>query len=349
MVINAFVITSITDVTTAEAASYADQLIAKGFPESYVDDLVALHEKYPNWIFEPLITGYDWSYAVSQERSPHSDQLIEKNSSNSASMYCNCSRCYKSGAYVIQEASNWVSASQEAVEYYMDPRNWLNEKGIFQFESTAYDGTQTINGIETILAGTWMYDAQIAYKDKSGKTQTVDRTYSEAILRAANYSGMSAYYLASKIRQEVGGARPTAGGASGTNSTYPGIYNYYNIGAYTGATDGLKWASTSSVGYVTNCSCYVREKPTASSAALVLLPSNTKVTYKSTTEKQSDGYTWYNISVTYGGKSYTGYIRSDLVNHKTTDPYGRPWTDPDKSIFYGARYISNNFSIHRRQ
>ncbi len=345
--LNVFSIVTFSDIISAEASSYSAQLLAKGFPESYVDALVELHEKYPNWIFEPLDTGLDWSYAVSQERSPHSDQLIQKTSSTSSSMYCSCSSCYKNGSYVIQESSNWVSASEEAVEYYMDPRNWLTEEGIFQFESTEYDGTQTISGIETILSGTWMYNSKISYKNSSGTTKTLDTTYSESILKAANNSGLSAYYLASKIRQEVGGTSATAGGASGTNSTYPGIYNYYNIGAYTGATDGLKWASTSSVGYYTNCACYVRQKATTSSSALVLLPSNTTVTYKSTTSTQSDGYKWYYVTVTYSGTTYTGYIRSDLVDYSSTDSYGRPWTDPDKSIYYGAVYIANNYATQQ--
>lgn len=345
LAVNTFVILANNDVITTQAAtSYADQLRNQGFPEAYIDKLVALHNQYPNWIFKPLKTGLDWSTAVSGERSRHSKQLINKNSSTSNEMYCNCASCYKNGNYVVQEVGGWVSASRYAVEYYMNPANWLTDKYIFQFESTEYDGTQTINGIETILNGTWMYNSKITYKDSKGATKTVDRTYAEAIQRAANYSGMSAYYLASKIRQEVGGAKPTAGGASGTNSTYPGIYNYYNIGAYTGANDGLRWASLDSSGYVTNCSCRLRQSPTTSSAELVTLPSGTSLTYKSTTEKQSDGYTWYNVSVTYAGKSYTGYIRSDLVNYKSSDYYGRPWTDPDKSIFYGARYIAANFS-----
>ncbi len=343
LAVNIFTVSMGSTPLTAEAADYATELRSKGFPESYIDDIVKLHKQYPNWIFKPLKTGLDWSAAVAGERKKHNQQLIEKNAHNPANMYCNCSQCYKNGNYVIQEASNWVSASQYAVEYYMDPRNWLNEKGIFQFESTSYNGTQTINGIETILKGTWMHDSYITYKDKNGKTQTIKKKYSSVILNAANSSGMSAYYLASKIRQEVGGASPTAAAASGTHKTYPGIYNYYNIGAYDGATSGLRWAATASNGYFTNVGCYVREKPTTSSKSLILLAANTKVNYIKTTVKQSDGYKWYNISVTYNGKSYTGYIRSDLVDHRTSDTYNRPWTDPEKSILNGAKYIARNF------
>ena len=350
LAINTFAVVSFTNITSAQAADYAATLRNKGFPEIYISDLVKLHNKYPNWIFEPLDTGLDWSAAVEGERSRgntpmHNKQLIQNISQYHSSMFCKCSSCYKNGSYIVKEKPNWVSASQEAVEYYMNPTNWLDEKHIFQFESTAYDGTQTLAGIETILDGTWMHNSKISYVDKNGKTQTVkisgkEYTYAESILRAANYSGMSAYYLASKIRQEVGGAKPTAGGASGTTKNYPGIYNYYNICAYTGAEDGLRWASQSSTGYITNCQCRLRQGPSTSTAQLAMLDEGTAVNYISTTSKQSDGYTWYKVSV--GSKE--GYIRSDLVDHKSSDPYGRPWTDPDKSIFYGARYISNNFS-----
>lgn len=328
------------NTVTVQAADYATTLKNSGFPTTYIEPLVELHEKYPNWIFKPLVTNLDFNTAVNGERKKHSNQLIQKLSSTPTNMYCSCSSCKKNGSYVVQEASNWVSASKEAVEYYMDPRNFLTEQGIFQFESTAYDGTQTKNGVESILNGTWMYNSLITYKTASGKTATYNNTmkYSDAIIKAANDSGMSAYYLASKIRQEVGGAKPTAGGASGTNSTYPGIYNYYNIGAYTGATDGLKWASTQ---YYTNCSCYLRNQPnTTTSKQLALLNQNTNVKVVNTTAKQPDGYKWYQVEVKYNGKDYKGYIRSDLVSKAN---YGRPWTNPYLSIYNGAKFISNNY------
>lgn len=343
LTVNVFAIAS-ANIINVQAADYETTLRNKGFPESYIKPLAALHQKYPNWIFEPLQTNLDFQTAVNGERSSHKKQLIQQLSGTDNSMFCDCSLCKKNGKYVIQEASNWVSASEKAVKYYMDPRNFLNEKGIFQFESTAYDGTQTQKGVEAILDGTWMHDSVISYYNTTGKYVTISPKikYSDAIMKAASDSGMSSYYLASKIRQEVGGTKPTAGGASGTNKTYPGIYNYYNIAAYTGADDGLKWASLSSTTYTTNCECRVRKDPTTSSSIVVTLPKNTTVNYKTTTKKQSDGYTWYQITVTYNKKSYTGYIRSDLVT-VSTPTWNRPWTDPNKSIYNGAKYIAQNF------
>ena len=184
---------------------YVEYLVKKGFPKSYTDSLLALHKKYPRWKFEPFITGLTWSAAVNGERTPHNKQLIENNVQ--ASFKCTCSSCKG----VIQEASNWVSASQTAVEYYMDPRNFLNEQYIFQFESTEFDQAQSIGAIEAILKGTWMYNSNITYLDAQGNTITYLENekplkYSEAILRAAKDNNMSAYYLASKIVQEVGSA-----------------------------------------------------------------------------------------------------------------------------------------------
>ena len=336
---------------SAQAASYESELKSKGFKDSYIPSLLALHEKYPKWTFEPLIVGENFSTAISKERqnNGHAQQLIQKWSDNEGKgYYCTCSSCYVNGQYKIREGKNWVAASQSAVEFYLDPRNFLNEKYIFQFESTQYNTNHTQQGVEYILSGTWLYNTDITYKDANGNTITYKNSngqtvkYSKAIMEAAKYSNMSAYYLASKIKQEVGGVpQAQAGGASGTNSTYPGIYNLYNIGATTGALDGLKWAY--------------------------------------------GDYRWIHISVTYNGKAYNGYIREDLVvkksdgwytnttcklrkgpststdiltelsaNKKLTyietvvtsdaDTYNRPWTNPYLSIYNGAKWIANNFS-----
>lgn len=335
-------------IITAQAADYAAELRKAGFTEEYIAPLVALHNKYPNWTFEPLQTGISLAEATNNERTPHSQQNIQKTNSNAANgFYCDCSKCFVNGEYKITEGKSWVAASEKAVKYYLNPLNFLDEKYIFQFESTAYNSSHNQNGVEAIIKSSWMYNSNIQYYDKNlNKTVTYspNTLYSKAIMDAAKGSGLSAYYLASKIMQEVGGSKPTAGGASGTYSGYEGIYNYYNIGANTGAKDGLKWASTSSSGYVTNCACKVRQGPSTSTTHLVTLPSGTKVTYKGATSKQSDGYVWYSISAVYNGKTYDGYIRSDLINYNNTDKYNRPWTNPYLSIINGAKWIANNYT-----
>lgn len=332
----------------AEAATFQEELKAKGFPDSYISSLVALHAKYPNWNFEVFDTGLSWSTAVAGERSPHSKQLIQKQSSLSSAYYCNCSSCYKNGAYVPQEGSTWISASEAAVKYYMDPRNWLTEKYIFQFESTAYDSSQTQAGVESIIASTWMKNANISYVNTEGNTVTYKNSsgntvkYSAAIMDAAKNSGMSAYYLASKIVQEVGGTKPTAGGAVGTRLPFIGIYNYYNIGANSGASEGLSWAA----GFL---------KSTKATTLYSSAGSGTKTAVKSgqymTYISESGNYYKVRLYDELSSNSFStngavGYIlKSDL--RTTYFNYGRPWTDPYKAIYYGATYIANSFSTYQ--
>lgn len=335
---------------TAEAADFAAELRKAGFTDEYIEPLVELHKKYPNWTFQALQTGLTLDEAVQKERTPHSQQNIQKTNSNAANgYYCNCSKCFVNGDYKITEGKSWVAASEKAVKYYLNPLNFLDEKYIFQFESTAYNSAHNQDGVEAIIKGTWMQKSHIQYLDSNGVNHWYEpphgKYYSETIMEAAKQSGLSAYYLASKIMQEVGGAKPTAGGASGSYSGYEGIYNYYNIGAYTGAKDGLKWASFRPSGdNVTNCNCKVRKGPSTNTTHLVTLPEGTKITYHGATEKQSDGYVWYSISANYNGKTYNGYIRSDLINLNGTDKYNRPWTNPYLSIINGAKWIANNYT-----
>lgn len=312
--------------------SYTEELVRKGFPVSYAEYLTELHKKHPEWEFVPMITGLDWETAVGKEREPHSQQLIEN--SVTSSFMCSCKSCKG----VIQEASNWVSASETAVKYYMDPRNFLTEEYIFQFESTAYDKTHTKEGVEVILKNTWMYNADITYIDALGTEKTYKENgktvkYSDAILKAAKESGMSAYYLASKIVQEVGSSSASgAGGSSGKNSPYNGIYNYYNIGAYTGVRDGLQWAN----GFMkASKSTTLYKSASASSSKTVTVPSGTELYYISTSGD------FYRVSVSVGSKTYSGYINKSDTSVYTS--YGRPWTTPYKTIYYGAQYIFDSF------
>ncbi|MBE6800798.1 MAG: hypothetical protein E7529_06300 [Ruminococcaceae bacterium] len=321
----------LTDALDIE--TYEESLLRQGFPKSYVEYLVELHKKYPQWEFVPMVTGLDWQKSVDGERSPHKKQLIENNVQSS--YMCSCSSCKG----VIQEAANWVSASEEAVKYYMDPRNFLNEQYIFQFESTAYDSSHTKAGVEAILKNTWMHDSSITYLNALGTEKTykedgVAVKYSDVILKSAKNSGLSAYYIASKIVQEVGSSSASnAGGASGKNAPFNGIYNYYNIGAYTGVRDGLEWAN----GFMKAAKDVAMYKSAdTTSSKVITVPQNTELYYISVSGD------FYRVSTVVNGTTYKGYIKKSGVSVYTS--YGRPWSNPQKAIYYGAQYIYESFS-----
>ena len=141
-----------------------------------------------------------------------------------------------SDSYKPVEGSNWYQAHGQVVSYHIDPRNFLTESGIFQFEELTYNSNvHTLKGIQSILKGSFMDGAKITTTD--GRSIT----YAEAFMEAGKKHNVSPYHLASKVLQEVG--RSGSKSTSGDNSTYPGIYNFYNIGANTGYLDGLRWAS----------------------------------------------------------------------------------------------------------
>lgn len=195
----------------------------ENFPASYQPYLEELAKKHPNWKFTALYTNLDWNYVISQE-NVFGKNLVPKN-------YSDRWKNTNPGQYNVEVDSGWVDSSKQAVEYCMDPRNFLNEVRIFQFEALSYDVyTNNLDGIEKILYGTEFYNQQVSYLDSNGNNITMNENYSDLILKGAQTSLVSPYHLASRIKQEVGPFL-THSSISGTVEGYKGLYNFYNIGA----------------------------------------------------------------------------------------------------------------------
>ena len=105
----------------------------------------------------------------------------------------------------------------------MDPRNFLDETNIFQFQSLAYSANDNLSGVNAILKGTFM--------EGTKKYSTESINYANTFLDVAKNTGVSAYHLASRVKQEQGknGTSPLI---SGTYSGYKGYYNFFNFNAY---------------------------------------------------------------------------------------------------------------------
>ena len=210
------------------------------FPVSYQPYLMELQKKHPNWKFVALYTNLEWNYAVDQE-NVFGKNLVPKNYSDSW-------KNTRPGQYNVEVDKGWVDSSRQAVEYCMDPRNFINEVRIFQFEGLSYDSsTNSLDGIEKILYGTEFYNTRVSYLDSYGNIYNMNEKYSDLILRAGQTSYVSPYHLASRIKQEVGPFL-THNSISGTVGGYKGLYNFYNIGATSSAEpmgaikNGLQYA-----------------------------------------------------------------------------------------------------------
>ena len=228
---------------------YKKKLRDDGFPESYVSSLLALHDKYPDWIFKPYKTGLKWDDVIKAE-SKVGLNLLPNSKSHAWKSTASGAYDWKTDKYIPFDGSTWVTASEEAVKYYMDPRNFLDERGIFQFESLEYQkSSHTQDGVEKILQNTPMANKTFTYKSDDGKSKSMK--YSKAFITAASESGVSPYHLASRVKQEVViSSTMMSSSVSGKVSGYEGIYNFYNIGANNSTVaggaiaNGLKWAST---------------------------------------------------------------------------------------------------------
>lgn len=130
----------------------------------------------------------------------------------------------ETGEWVIKNGTSWVQASESIVKHYLDPRNFLNEESVFQFEQLTYNTYHTESGVEKILSGTFMANKKL--EDGSGDGVT----YAQAFLKIGKELKVSPYFLASRVRQEQG-VSGTSSLISGTYPGYKGYYNYFNMGA----------------------------------------------------------------------------------------------------------------------
>ena len=192
----------------------------------YSDLLDNLLEEHPNWTFTILFTGLDWNTVIRNETTvEHGRNLVQGKSGAWVCSICG-DKAYDNGS--------WRCASAATVEYYMDPRNSLyDETYLFQFENLKWsDNTYTISGIEKILDGCdYLLEDKITYTNTKNKKVTIDKTYAEVIMDAAEKAGISPYHLASRIRQEQGTGDSASATATGTYSGYTGYYNFLNVNA----------------------------------------------------------------------------------------------------------------------
>ena len=235
---------------------FESKLSLEGFPESYKDSLRQLHMLYPKWNFKAYHTGLDWSTIINEESIPGKNLLPNNKSVEWKSLETGAYN-WKTDIFTVYDGSTWVTASKDAIKYYMDPRNWLTANYVFQFELLRYQKDyQNIAGVENILKGTALYNSYYTFIDEFGVEQRY--SYAETFIKAAEYSGVSPYHLASRVKQEVvTGATTLSNSVSGIYAGFEGLFNFYNIGANDSAgggaiANGLRYARNGSSNGVNN-------------------------------------------------------------------------------------------------
>ncbi len=180
------------------------------FPPAYRSPLWLLHDLYPAWQFLAAPAGVAWPDFIAAQ--DYKDRSLVSASDSPATWIEPGSPVY--------DGKSWKAATTQVIAYFADPRNFLNSTDVFQFEKLTYNpATHTRTGLDTMLQGTFM---------AAGNAQGID--YAAILAEAGNRAGVSPYYLASRILQEMG-RNGVSALATGTLANYEGYFNFYNIGS----------------------------------------------------------------------------------------------------------------------
>lgn len=221
------------EINPNDYEDYRSYLKELGFPDSYIPNLIKLHNEHPTWQFKVFNSNIDFNYMTNLEYDGYvkgwsliedTGRYIDGYKSTDSWSYNYLTDIFNNNFEGGGEA--WYAPRKDVVAYYMDPRNFLTEKAIFMFETLSYNSAyQTREGVEAILKNTFMTGYANSEKTK---------TYVDAFMDAASEYNVSPYLLVSRVIQEVGSSGSAI--VSGTVSGYEGYYNFYNIKA-TGERD----------------------------------------------------------------------------------------------------------------
>ncbi len=234
-----------TASSTVAATSEEFEKAIGEFPDAYKNSLRTLHEKYPNWTFQPVKTNLEWNDVATAETAVGKN-LISKSSISSWKSTSPQAYDWTTDNWYGFDGASWVAASPEITLFYLDPRNFLDENGIFQFETLEYEGYQNESGVSNILTSSFMGGD---YTDTDGTT----RSYASTFVEAGNTMGISPYHLAARSLQEQGTAG-TSGSVTGSVAGLENLFNFFNIGAYaangnTAIINGLIYATGTEEAY----------------------------------------------------------------------------------------------------
>lgn len=211
--------------------NYKARLAEAKFPESYHSYLLEIHARHPNWNFVAEVLNVDFNEAVNGEAAENRNVL--EGSAFNEGYFSMASHTYNIFTNAFTQAGisdpGYYNASKEAIAYYLDPRNYLNEKYIFAFETLEYNNNQSNSVVSSIISAQGFFNSIYAnvFGDGTGSA-------SGDIVKASSEVGISAVHVASRIRQEMGTQLTTTDSRLGGGFTYNGAstggyYNFFNI------------------------------------------------------------------------------------------------------------------------
>ena len=193
------------------------------FPESYRQSLRYIHSLYSHWHFRIMYSNHSFEDAA---KAYQKKALIasDKNSLIESTK--------------IIEGKVWRKANIDTVRYYLDPRNHLSASQSVMFEQQTLNKEETLNDARKMLADTFMTGME---PTSNKKWETL--YYQAALKYNISLSNLIARAIVEQAAKETksGGAGNIGGHARGDKSGKI-YYNIFNIGANSGAQDGIDYA-----------------------------------------------------------------------------------------------------------
>ena len=214
--------------------SYKRELTEAGFPESYHSYLLELHARHPNWNFVAERLNMKFHEAVIGESGIGASLL--QGSAFDKGYLSTATHSYDLWTDTFLEYESepgYYNASKEAIAYYMDPRNYLNEKYIFAFETLGYSVNQNRDVVSSILSSQSFWPSVYGYYNKTDAIRDSIGNVGDDVVDASSKVGISAVHVASRMKQEITGLS-TSDSRIGGSFTYNGgnysnYYNFFNI------------------------------------------------------------------------------------------------------------------------
>lgn len=329
---------SIIGVNNVQAKTYT-QYTKTGiseFPEDYQTYLKKLSDLHPNWTFTAFYTGMTWDEFISSEISEHLRNTVH--ASSDASWKCS------SG----ESASGYVCASEQIVEYFADPRNFLTESGIFQFLEMSYNSSiHTKEGVDSILSGTFM-DKTINVSGGEVETEVNARQDDQYIIIAPNTKNsevastlrIDKYKVTDSNGKTVSNSSNAATGYIFTNTTYNTSYTMIVLGDVNGdgeirATDYARIKN------------YIMEETTLTNIQKMAADVNEDENVKATDYARIKNYIMDATPITVKGKtttSSTAMSYSEIIMKAAEESGISPYSIAIKIIQEVGRQGSNSVS-----
>ncbi|MCI8621808.1 MAG: hypothetical protein HFJ50_09180 [Clostridia bacterium] len=210
--------------TKVQAVTQSKRTGIDAFPESYQQALRELQNTYSNWTFTAFYTGLNWQDFINGESSPANKNTMHSTDPN----------------YVTNQhtGGGYYCARPGIIAYYADPRNFLDEAGIFQFLEMSYNSSvHNKEGVEKIIKNTFMNasvtisaereDTSIKAKQEGGRIIVKPGTKNSEVAQAI---GMTNFEVKNKENKTIS-ANDTAGtGYKFINKQYNTEYTMIVIG-----------------------------------------------------------------------------------------------------------------------